>query len=146
MRLFRNGSAAWTIVALILAAPASALAQSASILSCVLSVDDGEKAEPPTTLVLKVSPGEFEDFKDGTWGRNLCGPHGGGQAPDVVCQIYNGAFRADWVWRSNVGVLERHVLLDLATGELTDRDHNGLEKKGVCRPAPDPTAQPKPHP
>jgi hypothetical protein len=61
--------------------------------------------------------------------------------------IQQGAFRADWVWRSNVGKLERHVLLDLSTGELTDRDHNGLEKKGVCRPAPDPTIKkPAAHP
>jgi hypothetical protein len=132
---------------MMLAAPATCFAQSVSFLSCSLSVDDGAAANPPSTLLLKVSTAEYEDFKDGAWGRNLCGPHGGGQAPDVVCQIYDGAFRVDWVWRSNVGVLERHVLLDLKTGELIDRDHNGLEKKGVCRPTPDPsTAKPKPKP
>lgn len=144
MRFFPTGPAALGVAAALLAAPAASFAQSASFLSCSLSVDDGAPASPPSTLVLKVSSSEYEDFKDGDWGRNLCGSHGG-QAPDVVCQVYDGAFRVDWVWRSNVGVLERHVRLDLKTGELTDRDHNGLERKGVCRPTPEPSS-PKPKP
>lgn len=124
-------------------ASAQAAAQSAAVLSCRLSVDDGAKADPPSTLIVRVSPEEYTDFKDGGWGRNLCGAHGGGEAPDVTCMIHEGHFQADWIWNSNIGRLERHVLLNLATGELTDRDHNGLEKKGVCRPASDPATAPR---
>jgi len=143
MRFFRNGPAAWTLAAaVVMAAPGVALAQAETILSCRLSVDDGEPAKPPVTLFLRVSPDTYEDFRDGVWGRNFCGPHGGGEAPDAQCFINQGAFRIDWVWKSNVGKLERHVLLDLQSGELTDSDHNGLERKGVCKPAPDPSAHP----
>jgi hypothetical protein len=130
------------------ALPAAAMAQADAILSCQLSVDEGEPAKPPTTLFLRVAPGGpgvagvYEDFRDGAWGRNFCGPHGGGEAPDAECFIHQGAFRVDWVWKSNVGKLERHVLLNLQSGDLTDSDHNGLERKGVCTPAPDPSAKP----
>lgn len=123
------------------AAPGVALAQAETILSCQLSVDEGNPVNPPTTLFLRVSPDTYEDFRDGAWGRNFCGPHGGGIAPDADCFINQGAFRVDWVWKSNVGKLERHVLLDLGSGELTDSDHNGVERKGVCKPAPDPSTQ-----
>jgi hypothetical protein len=141
MRFFRKGPAAWMLAAAaVMAVPGAAVAQAETILSCQLSVDDGEPVSPPTTLFLRVSPGVYEDFRDGAWGRNFCGPHGGGEAPDAECFIHQGAFRVDWVWKSNVGKLERHVLLDLQSGELTDSDHNGLERKGVCRPAPDPSA------
>jgi hypothetical protein len=139
MQLFRIRAAALVLAAAI-AAPGLACAQSASVLSCRLSVDDGEPANPPSTLVVRVASNEYEDFRDGAWGRNLCGSHGGGEAPDVQCMIRDGHFQADWTWNSNIGRLERHVLLNLATGELTDSDHNGLEKKGVCRPASDPSA------
>jgi hypothetical protein len=142
MRFFRNGPAAWVLAAaVVVAAPGAALAQADTILSCQLSVDDGAPANPPANLFLRVSPGVYEDFRDGAWGRNFCGPHGGGEAPDAQCYINQGAFRVDWVWKSNIGKLERHVLLDLQSGELTDSDHNGLERKGVCKPAPDPSAQ-----
>ena len=142
MRFFRNGPAACVLAAaVVVAAPGAALAQAETILSCRLSVDDGEAVSPPTTLFLRVSPETYEDFRDGAWGRNFCGPHGGGEAPPVECFINRGAFRVDWTWTSNVGKLERHVLLDLRSGALTDSDHNGLERKGVCRPAPDPSAQ-----
>jgi hypothetical protein len=142
MRFFRNGPATWVFAAaVIVAAPGAASAQAETILSCQLSVDDGEPANPPAALLLRVSPDTYEDFRDGAWGRNFCGPHGGGEAPDARCYINQGAFRVDWVWKSNIGMLERHVLLDLRSGELTDSDHNGLERKGVCKPAPDPSAQ-----
>jgi hypothetical protein len=142
MRVFRNGPAAWVLAAaVVVAAPGAALAQAETILSCQLSVDDGTPVSPPATLFLRVSPGTYEDFRDGDWGRNFCGPHGGGEAPDAECFINQGAFRVDWVWKSNVGKLERHVLLDLRSGELTDSDHNGLERKGVCKPASDPSVQ-----
>ena len=148
MRFFRNGPAAWAVAAAVSALPAAASAQAETILSCQLSVDEGEPVKPPTTLFLRVEPGVpgasgvYEDFRDGTWGRNFCGPHGGGEAPDAACFIHQGAFRVDWVWQSNVGKLERHVLLNLQSGELTDSDHNGLERKGVCTPAPDPSVKP----
>jgi hypothetical protein len=142
MRFFRNGPAAWVIAAAVVAAvPGVASAQAETILSCQLSVDEGEPANPPTTLFLRVSPDSYEDFRDGAWGRNFCGPHGGGEAPDAKCFINRGAFRVDWVWTSNVGKLERHVLLDLQSGQLSDSDHNGLERKGVCKPASDPSAK-----
>jgi hypothetical protein len=142
MRFFRNGPAAWVLAAAVVtAAPGAALAQAETILSCQLSVDDGEPVSPPATVFLRVSSDTFEDFRDGAWGRNFCGPHGGVEAPDAACFINQGAFRVDWVWKSNVGKLERHVLLDLRSGQLTDSDHNGLERKGVCKPASDPSIQ-----
>lgn len=138
MRLFPNSLAIFAVAAAVGLAPGSALAQ--TFLACQLSVDDGARVDPPSTLILRVSPDEFSDFRDGAWGRNLCGAHGGGEAPDVQCAIRDHHFQADWVWDSNVGKLERHVLLNLNTGELTDRDHNGLERKGVCRPTSEPSA------
>lgn len=148
MRFFRNRWSALAVAAAAIAAPglacAQAAAQAATVLSCQLSVDDGAPASPPATLIVRVAPDEYADFSDGAWGRNLCGAHGGGEAPDVKCAIRDHAFVADWTWDSNIGRLERHVLLNLDTGQLTDRDHNGLEKKGVCRPAGDPAAAKRP--
>ena len=141
MRVFLNGPAPWALATAILFVPAVASAQAETILSCQLSVDDGESANSPTTLFLRVSPDTYEDFRDGAWGRNFCGAHGGGDAPDAKCFINQGTFRVDWVWKNYIAKLERHVLLDLQTGELTDSDQNGLERKGVCKPAPDPSAQ-----
>lgn len=139
MRFFRNGAATWALAAAVLAAPAATSAQTEAILSCQLSLDNGERATPPTTLFLRVSPDTYEDFRDGAWGRNFCGAHAGGDAPDARCYINRGAFRVDWVWKTYIAKLERHVLLDLQTGELTDSDQNGLERKGICKPAPDPS-------
>lgn len=141
MRVLRNGPAIWALAAAVLAVPAAASAQVETILSCQLSVENGEPVHPPTTLFLRVSPGTYEDFRDGAWGRNFCGAHGGGDAPDAECFVNRGAFRVDWVWKTYIAKLERHVLLDLRTGELTDSDQNGLERKGVCKPAPDPSVQ-----
>jgi hypothetical protein len=122
-----------------LAAPAFA-----DIMACKLSIEDGVKVDPPTTLIVRVSADEYTAFKDGAWGRNYCGWHGG-EAPTVLCGVREGAFTADWSWDTSIGHLERHIVLKLSTGALTDRDHNGLEQKGVCAPAPDPAlAKPKP--
>jgi hypothetical protein len=140
MRFFRNGPAAWVFAAAVAAAPGVAVAQAETILSCQLSVDEGEPAKPPTTLFLRVSPDTYEAFRDGAWGRNFCGPHTG-EAPDAKCFINQGALQIDWVWKTYIAKLERHVLLDLRTGQLTDSDQNGLERKGVCKPASDPAAQ-----
>lgn len=142
MRSHRNTVVAAGFVLALGAAPALAEAQAATVLSCKLTIEDGVRANPPSTVFVRIGADEFSDFADGVWGRNFCGAHGGGQAPEVVCQIHQGDFRADWAWRSNVGRLERHIVLDLRTGQFTDRDHNGLERKGTCTPSAEPPGKP----
>jgi hypothetical protein len=112
-------------------------AGAAQILACKLSIDDGQRQSPPSDMTISVAPDEWLKWTDTGWTRNQCGNHGG-VAPDVACSIHDGHFQADFDWESNIGRLERHVVLNLTSGELIVRNHNGLEQKGVCRPAPAP--------
>jgi hypothetical protein len=120
-------------------------AEAAQVMACKLTIDDGQAVKPPSDLILRLSATELNDWTETGWGRNQCGPHGG-IAPDVICEIHDGHFQADFLWQSNIGLLERHVVLNLTSGEFSERDHNGLEKKGICRPAPEPELHPAPHP
>jgi hypothetical protein len=134
--------ALYAAAALAVACGASA-AGAAQILACKLSIDDGQRQSPPDEMTISVAPDAFLKWTDTGWSRNQCGNHGG-IAPDVACSIHDGHFQADFAWESNIGRLERHVVLNLTSGELIVHDHNGLEQKGVCRPAPEPVLPPPP--
>lgn len=138
MGVFRNHLAVAVLLGALLSAGPSA---QAAVLTCKLSVDDGQRVSPPVDMTIRVSPDEYVRWTDGGWTRNQCGAHGGA-APDVLCAVHDGHFQADFAWESNVGRLERHVVLNLANGDLVVRDHNGLEQKGVCLPGAEPAPRP----